>query len=360
MELRWWVLIAAGLLCLAVGVAAAWLTPVERVARRLRPLAHVNRLTRLPEFARVQRIYLITMAATAGLLLIVFLSAIVAAARPVQLASANDGYDAAHPRDVMLCVGQPITDPTTADFLNYYAEQAKSFTNEQVGVTSTSLRVMPMTRDNVFIEQRLRYFASMAQIQQQIDTRRDVPLEERLELAGGVEEFGRTVNYVDYATSLEDVLALCLSGFPDLDKASDHRRQLVYLGYSRLRSAEDTRPALFSADQVQGMAQRGGVQINAISRADVAETSEEGNDDLRALAEATGGRFTLYNPAGTAGGTSQVLSASLDEITDNSPAAASLGVSEDTPRYFDRPQFPLAVAVIAAALLSVALVVLRR
>ncbi|SEH46694.1 hypothetical protein SAMN04489835_0132 [Mycolicibacterium rutilum] len=360
MELKWWVILAAGLLCLAVGAAAAWLAPVERVARRLRPLAHVNRLTRLPEFARVQRIYMITMAVTAGLLLIVFLSAIVAAARPVQLAAADDGYDAAHPRDVMLCVGQPVTDPTTADFLNYYAEQAKSFTNEQIGLTSANLRVMPMTRDNTFIEQRLRYFASMPQIQQALDTHQEVSLDDRLELAGGIEAFARTVNYVDYATSLEDVLALCLSGFPALDNTSDHRRQLVYLGYSRFRSSEETRPALYTLDQVQSMAQRGGVQINAISRADVAETSDQGNDGLRTLTDATGGRFTLYNPAGTAGGTSQVLSASLEEITDNPPAAASLGVSTNTPRYFDKPQLPLAVAVVAAALLSVGLVVLRR
>lgn len=136
MDLRWWAIGAAGLLCLAVGAAAAWLLPVDRVARRLRPLAHIDRLTRLPEFARVQRIYVISMSITAGLLLIAFAAAVAAAARPIGLAAANDGFDAAHPRDIMLCVGQPVTDPTTADFLNYYAAQAKSFTNEQIGITS--------------------------------------------------------------------------------------------------------------------------------------------------------------------------------------------------------------------------------
>jgi hypothetical protein len=81
MDLRWWAIGAAGLLCLAVGAAAAWLAPVERVARRLRPLAHIDRLTQLPEFARVQRIYVISMSITAGLLLIAFAGAVAAAAR---------------------------------------------------------------------------------------------------------------------------------------------------------------------------------------------------------------------------------------------------------------------------------------
>jgi hypothetical protein len=362
-DLRWWAIAVAGLLCVAVGAATAWLLPVERVARRLRPLAHVDRLTRLPEFARVHRIYVISMAITAGLLILAFTAAVVAAARPITLAAADDGYDAAHPRDIMLCVGQPVTDPTTADFLNYYAAHAKSLTNEQLGITSPDRRVMPLTRDNAYAEGRLRYFAGLAQIQQDIDTHKDVSTEQRLELAAGIESFASSVTYVDYAQSLEDALALCIAGFPNFDNATSRRRQLVYLGYSRFRGSDEKRPALFDRGQIEAMAQRGGIQLNAVSRADVAETSPEGNDMLRALTEATGGRFALYNPAGTAGsdgGASQVLTANLDKITDNAPAAPVAGSNAISARYFDSPQVALAIAVVAAAVLSVSLGVLRR
>ena len=94
MDLKWWPILVGGVVCLAVGIIAAWQLPVQRVQRRLRPLAHVDRLTRLPEFARVQRVYRVSMAISAAMLGIAFLSAIMAAARPVQAASDAAGYDA--------------------------------------------------------------------------------------------------------------------------------------------------------------------------------------------------------------------------------------------------------------------------
>lgn len=363
MDLRWWAILAAGVLCLAVGVATAWLLPVERVQRRLRPLAHVDRLTQLPEFARVHRRYVLSMLTTAVMLAIVFLGAIVAAARPVTPVVADDGYDAAHPRDIMLCVGQPVTDPTTADLLNFYADQANSFTGEAIGVTSANLRVVPMTRDHAYAEERLRYFANMARIQQELDTRKDVPLEQRYELAAGIDAFARAVTYVDYAPSIEDALALCMAGFPNFENTSEHRRQLVYLGYSQWRSADEQRPPLYDEGQLQAMAQRGGIQLNVVSRADVAETSPEANDMLRRLTGSTGGTFALYNPAGTAGspdGDANVLTEKLGAINDAPPPASSLGGMTSAPRDVDAPAGALAVAVIGAVLLSLSLAVLRR
>ncbi|MDG4669367.1 hypothetical protein [Mycobacterium sp. 236(2023)] len=360
MDLRWWPILVAGLLCLIVGAVAAWQLPVERIQRNLRPLAHVDRLTRLPEFARVQRIYVLSIAATTALLATAFLAAIVAAARPVELAADDNRYDTTHPRDIMLCVGQPVTDPTTADLLNFYADQAKAFTNQSLGITSPNQRVMPLTRDRGYAEQRLRYFADMARIQQDLDTRKDVPIEQRLELAAGIDSFARAVTYVDYAPSIEDALALCMSGFPDFATRSEHRRQVVYVGYSQWRTDDETRPPLYDSGQIQAMAQEGGIQINAISRADVAETSTEDNDLLREFTEATGGTFELYNPAGTAGGDAAVLTDKLTRINDNPSGASRAGTVEASPRNLDAPQTALAVAVIAAALLSISLVVLRR
>ncbi|WP_461715744.1 hypothetical protein, partial [Streptomyces sp. DSM 41036] len=92
MDLRWSWLLIVGVLGLAIAVLIAWRLPVAKAQRRMRTLANVSRLTRLPEFARVQRIYLISMAVVGSMVAIAFLGAIVAAARPAKLASANDGY----------------------------------------------------------------------------------------------------------------------------------------------------------------------------------------------------------------------------------------------------------------------------
>ena len=361
MDLKWWPILVGGVVCLAVGVIAVWQLPVQRVQRRLRPLAHVDRLTRLPEFARVQRVYRVSMAISAAMLGIAFLSAIMAAARPVQAASDAAGYDAAHPRDVMLCVGQPVTDPTTADLLRFYADRANPGPFDALGITSANLRVMPMTRERGFARGRLEYFADMAQIQQDLDTRQDVPVEKRIELAGGIDAFARAVTYVDYAPSVEDALALCMTGFPGFENPSEHRRQLVFLGYSRWRDADERRPPLYDSGQIQAMAQRGGVQINVISRADVADSSPEANDMMRGLTTATGGSFSLYNPAGTAGSSGgSVLADKIAEINDHPPLPSRSGANGSLQREVDTPRLALAAAAIAAVLLAMSLAVLRR
>ncbi len=61
------------------------------------------------------------------------------------------------------------------------------------------------------------------------------------------------------------MLALCLTGFPGFESAGDTRRSLIYLGPGALRSPDDSRPSLFTDAQVTEIAQRAGVQINAIA-----------------------------------------------------------------------------------------------
>lgn len=362
MDLKWALVAWAGVLALIGVVAVAWLIPVTRAQRRLRPLANIDRLTRLPEYQRLHRRRVVSLAIAAALLVVTFLSAMVAAARPVKPITASDGFDASNPRDIMLCVGQPVTDPTTADFFNYYADQAQSFTNEALGVTSDTLRVMPLSRDHAFVEERLRYLASLAQIQQQLDTNQGVSTEKKLELASGLESFSRPIKYVDYAPSLEDALAFCMAAF-DSSGGKNHRRQLVYIGNSYWRAPDEKRPSLYDRGAIEAMVKREGIQVNAISRADVEMVSQDGNDTLRRLAEASGGTFALYNPAGTSkaqGGANTVLNTELDKITANPPQAVYLGLGATSSRTFDAPRVALSIAVIGALILASALAVLRR
>ncbi|KWX21428.1 hypothetical protein AFM11_24725 [Mycolicibacterium wolinskyi] len=363
MDLKWWPVIIAGVVCLLAAVAAAALLPMAKVERVLRPLAHVDRLTRLPEYARVYRIYFLSMIITGVLLLATFAAALTASARPIGASTTTKEFDTEHPEDIMLCVGEPVTDPTTANFLTYYAQQAKSFDTQRIGLTSSSLRVVPLTRDHEYAAQRFEYFAKMARIQQDLDTNRDVSDADRAELQTGIEKFAQSITYVDYARSVEDILALCLTGFPSFEGKSQHRRSLVYIGYSAFRSPDEQRAQLYTEQAIKDMATKAGVQINVISRSDVAESSPEANNRLQSISEATGGKFSLYNPAGTAqteAGEDATLTRLLDEIRDNPPEVVLSSGRVVTSESWDAPRDALLAAVVAAVLLCVSLAVLRR
>lgn len=363
MELTWWPAVLLGLAALVAAAAASWLVPFATDRSHLRPLAHVNRLTRLPEYVRVYRAYVVSLMAAVVLLILTFLAALVASARPTGLPAATQAFDAAYPQDTMLCLGENVTDRTSAEFLTHYAQFAQSFDRQRLGLTSESLRVIPLTRDHTYVTERLQGLARLAPIQQALDEGAPVSAADRAELSARAGEFSRSLDYADYAPSVEDVLALCLSGFPDRDNAAPHRRQLVYLGYSSLRDPADPRPSLYSADAVRQLAQDADVQINVIARADVVQSTPEGNDALRGLADATGGTFALYNPSETAAaepGIDPMLSRHLEAIEDNPPVAVLPDGRMVSSNAWDTPQPVLAVAVAAVVLLSLSLVVLRR
>ena len=59
--------------------------------------------------------------------------------------------------------------------------------------------------------------------------------------------FSPAVSYVDYASSVEDILALCMTGFPSFDSTSSHRRSLIYLGPGQIRERRERRRSLLTA-----------------------------------------------------------------------------------------------------------------
>jgi hypothetical protein len=366
-DLKWWAVIVVGVAALMVAIAAATLLPMTRIDRVLRPLAHVGRLTRLPEYTRVYRVYFLSVIVAGVLLLATFLFALTATARPSGWASAERAFDGVYPEDIMLCVGEQASDPTTAGFFNYFAGQGGSLggsaDSARIGLTSASLRVIPLTRDHRYVTDRLGSLAKLARIQQDLDTGKPVSDLDRAELELGVSGFSRSVNYVDYAPSATDVLALCMTGFPSYQDRSGHRRQLIYLGYSTFKDQADERASLYSVEEAKKLAEQSSVQINVIVRSDVALSSTTDIDALRDIANTTGGRFALYNPAGTAAsdaGTDPTLSSQLDQIRRSPPTVELPGNKILTSRSVDSPETLLIGAVVAVALLAVALAVLRR
>ncbi|BBX64635.1 hypothetical protein MSAS_38090 [Mycobacterium saskatchewanense] len=362
MDLKWPAVLIVGLVALVAALAVGMLAPMPKITKVLRPLAHVERLTGMPEYARVARVQYWSMLITLVLLVAVFVTSLLTTSRPTGFTSASRNFEAVHPEDIMVCVGQPVTDPTTAGFLNYFDDQLKSYHTQRIGLTSPTLRVVPLTRDYTYAGSQFGRYADMAALQHQLDTAKELPGPQADELRAGINDFSRQVAYVDYARSVEDILALCMTGFPSFEDKSTHRRSLIYLGYSDFRGTDETRPSLYSDQQIKDMATRAGVQINVINRADVVKSPEQSNQALAAIAGVTNGRYSVYNPAGTAGasGTDPTLAALLDKIRANPPNVVLPSGTVVTSRSWDYPNVPLLGALLMASLLFVSLAVLRR
>ena len=340
MGLTWWPVAFAGLLCLTVCIALAAFLPTPRVNRRLRPLAHVERLTRLPEYARLVRLQFWSMLMFVVLLAAVFSLALLASSRPAGPRNA----DASHPEDIMLCVGDPVTEPATASLLDYFARRAVDFNTQRIGLTSPSLRVVPLTRDYQYAADEFSRYAKLAALQQNLDTNKPMAVGQLNELHTDIDDFSRPLDYVDYARSTADMFALCMAGFPSPENSADRRRSLIYLGPNDIRQPDERRPSLFSTQQVEDMAVAAGIQVNAITQADAG--------DLHTLAAGTGGRVETYDPA--------AVDTCLDRIRATLPRTGVTGGNSIAQRWVDAPNVPLIGGIVVSALLCIALAVQRR
>ncbi|MDX1883425.1 hypothetical protein [Mycolicibacterium sp. 120270] len=333
MALTWWPVAIAGFACAAAAIVLALVLPMEQVRRQLRRMANTSRLTRLPEYARLARARLFSMLIAVALIAVLLGTAVVASARPNGWWWSSAVPDP--PEDIMLCVGEPADEPVTGEFLTYFANEARTYGTERIGLTSANRRVIPMTRDYQYVAGRLGDLSRLSR-----DRGDD----------GGVSpaSFSPEVSYVDYASSVEDVLALCMTGFPTFESTSSHRRSLIYLGSGQLRAPEETRPSLLTAEQVSAMASKAGIQINALS------TSSRNAGVLPTIAKSSGGQyFSLENRQ-------DQLTGDLDAIRSNPPAATEPIEETATSWFGDAPAVPLAVAVVASMLLCLSLMVLRR
>jgi hypothetical protein len=337
-ELRWWPVALAGFVGLTIAITCAVLLPMPRLRRRLRPLAHVDRLTRLPEYTRAVRLQFWSTLLMVVLLVILFLQALLTSSRPAGLRS----FRAAQQQDIMLCVGAPVTDPATAELLNYFAQRTVNFNTERIGLTSASLRVVPLTRDYQYAADAFSRYAKLAALQRDVDANTPMVNGEAEELGSGVNDFSRPLNYVDYARSTPDVLALCLAGFPADEDRTSRGRSLIYLGPTDVRRPDEQRPSLFSAQQVGGIAAAGGVQVNVITQAF--------DPDLHTLAAETGGSFKVNGLAGSG------VDTLLDGIRAAPPRTADAAATAD----WDTPTVPLIGGIVVAVLLCISLAVVRR
>lgn len=308
----------AGCVALAVCIGVVLLRPVTAERHRLRPLANVARLTRLPEYVRAKRARTRAAVVAITLLVVMFSCSVVVAARPSGMVTSARPFDGADPEDVMLCIGAPVGDPAAGAALRYFADHADGFSTERIGLTSPNRRVVPLTRDYQYVKETFSNYAR--------------PPDRGADFAA----FSPTVSYSDYAESVEDQLALCLSGFPDFGRTSAQRRSLIYVGPGELRSPDERRPALFTPDRVRDMALAAGVQVNVLVT---------GNDSsvLSSLAEVSGGQHFSADSG---------VTTRLTEIRDHPPAAGTSDAADVDGRATESPDVPLVVALLAAAALA--------
>jgi hypothetical protein len=239
MDVIWWGIPIAGCVALAACVAAALLPPRRDEPETLRPLANTDRLTALPEYARAIRRHTIAAVVAVATLALAFAATALAVARPTGLPAPQRHTVADQPEDIMVCVGAPVDDPAVNGALRYFAEQARGFGTERIGLTSANRRVIPLTRDYQYAAGQFARYGQPAG-----------PLV-------------APVSYSDYTATVEDVLAMCLTGFPDFQDRQAQRRSLIYIGPGTL--GDDTLPTVFTADQVRELAVAAGVQVNAVS-----------------------------------------------------------------------------------------------
>lgn len=255
MDVIYWGVAIVGCVALAASIAAALLPPRRDQPERLRALANTSRLTGLPEYARAVRRHTVTATAAVAVLVLSFVAAAFAAARPTGLPALDRTAGTEQPEDIMVCVGAPAEDPAVNRTLRYFAEAVRGFGTERIGLTSPDRRLIPLTRDYQYAAGR---FAGYAQPQPLVSS----------------------VSYADYTATIEDVLAMCLTGFPEFDTTAPVRRSLIYVGPGALA---DGGPSLFTAQQVRDMAATAGVQVNAVTDDDGLPVE---------LARQTGGRVT--------------------------------------------------------------------
>ena len=310
-----------GCVGLALCIAAVVLRPMDAQRRRLRPLANVGRLTELPEFVRAIRLRRLSTLVVVTLLGIALAGAVIAGARPTGLPEVTSESASVQPEDIMLCIGGPTSDPAAAAALRYFAERMPLFGTQRIGLTTPSRRLVPLTRDYQYVAGE---FARLAK-------------------PDGTGEVVSPLSYVDYAGGVEDLLALCLTGFPNFDRESPQRRSLIYVGPDTLRPPDEPRPALFTTARVEEMATTAGVQVNVVS-------SPEANA-LVSLARDTGGLSFVADPD---------VATQLTAIRDNPPSPTATDIGRTTAEPTETPGIPLLLALLSALALAAFPVVMHR
>jgi hypothetical protein len=339
MELMFWWLIPPALLLTAAALRRA-LRPDPQANARRRPVAHADRLTALPEYQaalRRHRRWLAVAALAAGTLLV---SAVAAAARPVELTTIRPEQ---RNRDIMLCLDSSGS-MSSADsaVVEVFGLLAKEFDGERIGLTifdSSAVQVFPLTDDYEYVQEQLKVAKA------------------------AFDGDPGSAGFLDGTWSgrgsslIGDGLASCVGGFPPAgagaggtasaanepggaDATNTRRSRSVVLATDRYLSGDP----IFTLEQAGALSRERGVRVYALNPGDFDYGPGPGQPGarLRATAEASGG---AYYPLDTPDAVSDIVRRVQD-----TEAAAMQGAPRAVVS--DLPDVPLTVALLSGLVLA--------
>jgi hypothetical protein len=249
----------------------------------------------------------------------------------------------------MLCLQDDPASHDASVLLSYFRDQVATFDTQRLGLTSRTLRVIPLTRDYPFLEDTLGRYADLQGLQ---STENPTP-EDTAALARAQGEFAKLVNYSDYQLTVNDALAMCMKGFPGVGKPSDARRSVIYLG-----PGGDATDPIFSDDALTALARSSGIQINVLT-----QTPLEASGALSEIAAATDGRFISYvgeTPQDAQHAADNALRSHLDDIRAHPPAITASDGTILVEQVRDRPNLILTIALVLVIAFSISLAGVRR
>ena len=331
MELMyWWLLPVAA----AAAAGAGWLV-FRRGARgnaRRRPVANADRLTSLPEYQAAVRRYRRWLGVAALAAVTLLTSAVIAAARPVDLATIRPEQ---HNRDIVLCLdASGSMSGADAAVVDVFSKLAADFDGERIGLTifdSSAVQVFPLTDDYSYVQEQLKMAT---------DAFNGEP---------GTSGFLDGTWNGRGSSLIGDGLASCVESFPAKDgtprdgtAAQDGapRSRSVVLATDNFLSGDP----IFTLEQAGALAQERDVRVYALNPGDFDYGTASGQPGalLRAAAEATGGAYyPLDSPDAVAG------------IVRDVQATEAAGI-QGAPRAVvtDRPDVPLTAALLSGLVLA--------
>lgn len=327
MELIFWGLIPPA--AIAAGLAGWVALRADRKGNaRRRPAAHAERLTRLPEYQAALRRHRrwLTVAATACASLLA--STVLAAARPVEISAIRPEQ---HSRDIVLCLdASGSMSSADAAVVDVFARLAEDFQGERIGLTifdSTAIQVFPLTDDYHYA-------------QEQLTLARDA-----FDGKPGTSGFLDGTWSGRGSSLIGDGLASCLNSFPhgaDKETSQPRRSQSVVLATDNFVSGKP----IMTLKEAAGLAKDRQVRVYALNPGDLDYGTgvDQPGAQLREAAELSGGAYyALDSPEAVQG-----IVGAVQETEATARQGAPRAVVSD------RPDLPLALALLSGLALAVA------
>lgn len=333
MELMFWWLLPLALLLVAVALWLALRRDPDANVRR-RPVANADRLTALPEYQAAVRRHRRWLAVAALATVALLVSAVAAAARPVELTSIRPEQ---RNRDIMLCLDTSGS-MSSADsaLVEIFGVLAREFDGERIGLTifdSSAVQVFPLTDDYEYVQDQLKL------------------AKDAFDGNPGSAGFLDGTWSGRGSSLIGDGLASCVNGFPDAGDSESgsagtgqdtarQRSRSVVLATDNYLSGDP----IFTLEQAGGLAKERGVRVYALNPGDFdyGPGPDQPGARLRAAAEASGGTYyPLDNPDAVA---------DIVRRVQETEAAAMQGAPRAVVS--DRPDLPLTVALLSGLVLA--------